>query len=179
MIKPQIVLDFWFTELSAQDWFRKDSAIDAAIKNRFEEILEKAKRAELFAWRENHHGRLAEIILLDQFSRNIYRDSGRAFEADSLALALAQEMVSLRLDELIRIEHRAFCYMPYMHSESRVIHEEAMKLFTLPGLENNLKFEVEHKKIIDRFGRYPHRNKLLGRKSTAEELEFLVTHSGF
>ena len=115
-----------------------------------------------------------EIIVLDQFSRNLFRDSPQAFAQDSLALALAQEAISLNLDQQLSPEQRAFLYMPFMHSESKLIHEFALKLFQRLGNPTNLEFEKKHKVIIDRFGRYPHRNQILGRASTDEELTFLT-----
>ncbi|MNV66793.1 hypothetical protein D3C71_1595650 [compost metagenome] len=111
--------------------------------------------------------------MLDQFSRNIQRGSPLAFAQDTQALALAQELVAGQHDAALPLQQRAFAYMPYMHSESAAIHEQAMRLFDQPGLENNLKFEVLHRDIIARFGRYPHRNAVLGRTSTAQELAFL------
>lgn len=111
--------------------------------------------------------------MLDQFSRNVYRDTARAFAQDALALALAQELVARGQDRSLPTAQRVFAYMPYMHSESAVIHEQALVLFAQPGMENNLDFERRHKAIIDRFGRFPHRNAVLGRTSTAEELAFL------
>lgn len=173
------VINFWFKDLTPEDWFKQSVATDSLIKTRFEDLLEAAKKGELFIWRENALGRLAEIIILDQFSRNIYRGTPKAFEADAIALVLAQEMVKQKFDLELPIEMRSFAYMPYMHSESKLIHEEAVKLFSIKGLEYNLKFEIEHKEIIDRFGRYPHRNKILGRASTEEEIAFLKTHAGF
>ncbi|EAO7613966.1 DUF924 domain-containing protein, partial [Salmonella enterica] len=125
-------------------------------------------------WRKTAEGRLAEIIVLDQFSRNLFRDSPQAFAQDSLALALAQEAISLNLDQQLSPEQRAFLYMPFMHSESKLIHEFALKLFQRLGNPTNLEFEKKHKVIIDRFGRYPHRNQILGRESTDEELTFLT-----
>lgn len=173
------VLDFWFEELSPSQWFDKDPELDNQIKNRFNETLKSAAKGELYSWRETPRGRLAEIIVLDQFSRNIHRDSPEAFENDQLALILAQEMVHFGLDQDIDIGMRAFVYMPYMHSESKIIHEEAIRLFSVEGLEGNFNFEVGHKKIIDQFGRYPHRNEILNRPSTQKEIEFLKTHDGF
>jgi uncharacterized protein (DUF924 family) len=111
--------------------------------------------------------------VLDQFSRNLYRDDARAFAQDVVALVLAQEAVSLGLDANLATAQKAFLYMPYMHSESLVIHAAAVTLFSQPGLEFNHDFELRHKAIIERFGRYPHRNAVLGRTSTPEELEFL------
>ncbi len=112
--------------------------------------------------------------MIDQFSRNLHRQSALAFAWDPLALALAQEAVALGVDGQLPVERRAFLYLPYMHSESHVIHEQAVALYSQEGLENNLDFEHRHKAIIDRFGRYPHRNAALGRKSTPEEVAFLA-----
>jgi uncharacterized protein (DUF924 family) len=127
----------------------------------------------LFAWRATPEGRLAEVLVLDQFSRNVYRDTPQAFAQDALALALAQELVTSGQDRSLPLAQRSFAYMPYMHSESALVHAQAALLFAQPGMEDTLRFEVRHKEIIDRFGRYPHRNALLGRSSTPEELAFL------
>ena len=111
--------------------------------------------------------------MLDQFSRNVFRDTPRAFAQDALAMALAQELVAGGHDHALDTKQRAFAYMPYMHSESLPIHEQAVQLFDQPGLENNHDFELKHKAIIERFGRYPHRNDILGRPCTVAELVFL------
>lgn len=169
------VLKFWFEELTPQDHFKKSEQLDATIRERFLKTLEAGSRGELFSWRKTAGGRLAEILVLDQFSRNVYRDRPESFAQDPMALTLAQEMVELGLDREIPQGRRSFVYMPYMHSESPVVHEEAVRLFQQPQMEDALKFEHLHKKIIDRFGRYPHRNKILGRSSTPEELDFLKT----
>ena len=167
------VLNFWFYELNASDWFAKSDRLDNTIRDRFADLHQAASQCELYAWRSTAEGRLAEIIVLDQFSRNIYRDQAQAFVTDSLALALAQEAVAKGFDKSLTVQQRAFLYMPYMHSESLPIHEQAVKLFDQPGLEESLDFERKHKIIIERFGRYPHRNGILGRKSTKAEREFL------
>jgi uncharacterized protein (DUF924 family) len=168
------VLKFWFAELTPDDWWRKDPVLDRRIADRFGRTLAAAARCELHAWRATTRGRLAEVIVLDQFSRNIHRDTAAAFANDALALALAQEAVARGCDLELSPTERAFLYLPWMHSESPLIHEEALRLFAAPGLEKNLDFERRHKAIIDRFGRYPHRNAILGRASTDEELEFLA-----
>ncbi|MDQ6971180.1 MAG: DUF924 family protein [Mariprofundaceae bacterium] len=170
---PADVLDFWFSEIKPAQWWSKDEALDSGIGKRFGAAHQAACAGELAPWREQPSGRLAEIIVLDQFSRNIYRDSGRAFACDGMALVLAQEALLGKADVQVDVEQRAFFYMPYMHSESCVIHEIAVDLFTRPGAEHNHAFELRHKFIIDRFGRYPHRNVLLGRSSSPEEIEFL------
>jgi len=169
------VLNFWFSDLTPKDWFTKDSSLDKKISDLFLDTFKKASRCELFNWRKTADGRLAEILVLDQFSRNIFRDSADAFKFDPIALTLSQEACNKPEVKELEVKKRSFIYMPLMHSESAVVHEEAIKLFSEPGLEMNLDFELKHKKIIDRFGRYPHRNKILGRKSTTEELEFLTT----
>lgn len=173
MTKPNDIIHFWFEEISPKNWWIKDEEFDQLIKQRFGSTLESAKACELYSWRESPQGRLAEIIVLDQFSRNIYRDTPLAFAADPLALALAQEAIRLKVDIEIAENQRSFLYLPFMHSESPTIHLEAVKLYDQPGLEDNHKFELKHKMIIDRFGRYPHRNAILNRVSTAEEIEFL------
>ena len=172
-MSPRSVIHFWFTELTPKQHFTKDAALDESIRTRFGPTLEAATRCELFPWRATPEGRLAEILVLDQFSRNVYRDTARAFAQDALALALAQELVARGQDRNLPTAQRVFAYMPYMHSESAVIHEQAITVFAQPGMENNLDFERRHKAIIGRFGRYPHRNVALGRTSTAEELAFL------
>ena len=169
----QSVLDFWFKEVGSQQWWQKDDAFDQLIRERFFDLHQQAIQAELFTWRQTPQGRLAEVIVLDQFSRNLFRDQPESFQYDPMALALAQEVVALGYDLELPAEQRAFLYMPYMHSESALIHQQAVKLFKERGQESNYQFELKHKVIIDRFGRYPHRNAILGRTSTAEEIEFL------
>lgn len=169
------VLKFWFNDLAPADWWRKDAQLDARITESFAATLSAAKAGELEHWRTTAEGRLAEIIVLDQFSRNIHRDQAQAFEADGIALVLAQEAIRLHADQALPTEQRAFMYMPFMHSESLRIHDRAVTLFSAPGLEHNLDFEHRHRAIIERFGRYPHRNAILGRPSSAEEIEFLET----
>lgn len=167
------VLDFWFNELAPAQHWDKDPALDATIEQHFGAVHTAAAAGELWEWRTHAEGRLAEIIVLDQFSRNIFRDSPAAFFCDPMALVLAQEAVAIGVDKELSVQKRSFLYLPYMHSESLRVHEQAMRLFDQPGLENNYEFELKHLAIIKRFGRYPHRNALLNRSSTNEEIEFL------
>ena len=169
----QDVLRFWFEELAPAQWWRADPALDAAIGVRFGALHAAAVAGELQAWRDAPEGRLAELIVLDQFSRNLHRGSPRAFAADGMALALAQEAVRAGADRALGPERRVFLYLPYMHSESRLVHEAAERLFRERAPQANYRAELQHKAIIDRFGRYPHRNAVLGRPSTAEEIAFL------
>lgn len=167
------VINFWFSEIASSSWYKKDSAFDQEITKRFLGVYEQAIRGELFSWRKSIEGRLAEILVLDQFSRNMFRNNPKAFQYDCLALILSQEASILKQAKELEPQRRSFLYMPFMHSESLIVHEQAVILFGEAGLENNLKFEFKHKKIIERFGRYPHRNEVLGRESTSEEVEFL------
>ncbi len=168
------VLQFWFKEIEPKQWWRVDLEFDQLITNRFGELHHQAIQGELFDWRSDIHGRLAEIIVLDQFSRNIFRGDRRAFAADTMALALSQEAVASGADKSLIQDQRVFLYMPYMHSESRAIHQVAERLFLEHTPQSNYEFELRHKAIIDRFGRYPHRNAALDRPSTTEELAFLT-----
>ena len=169
------VLDFWFEELTPPHWWKKSAALDQSIKDRFGAMHSAVSAGEGWQWRKTARGRLAEIVVLDQFSRNIYRDVPGAFAADGMALVLAQEAVAKGADNDLPDAQKIFLYMPYMHSESLAVHQQAVKLFDMPGFEHNLDFELKHKAIIERFGRYPHRNNILGRQSTTEEREFLLT----
>ncbi|KAF1021040.1 MAG: hypothetical protein GAK29_03490 [Acinetobacter bereziniae] len=169
----QEIIDFWFSKETQPFWFAKSDAFDQTLDERFAHTLDQAKQCELWTWRTTAEGRLAEIIVLDQFSRNLYRDQANAFAQDALALALAQEAIQLNLDQALKPEQRSFLYMPFMHSESKIIHAQALQLFETLDNPINLDFEKKHKLIIDRFGRYPHRNQILGRTSTVEEIEFL------
>jgi uncharacterized protein (DUF924 family) len=168
------VLTFWFEVIEPKKWWAADPEFDNLLRERFVHLLEQASQGELYTWRKESRGRLAEIIVLDQFSRNIYRNTPAAFAQDPVALVLAQEAISAGVQETLSPAERAFLLMPYMHSESRTIHVLAENLYRQYAAPENLDFELRHKAIIDRFGRYPHRNKILGRLSTPEEVEFLT-----
>lgn len=167
------ILHFWFTEAGPEAWWQKSKEFDDLVRRRFLSTYERAAAGDLWHWRDRAKGRLAEIIVLDQFPRNMFRDTARAFATDAMALVLSQEAVRHNAGLGMNPDERAFLYMPYMHSESLHVHHQAVALFSEPGLENNLDFEHRHKNIIKRFGRYPHRNAVLGRASTDEEIAFL------
>ena len=152
-----------------RSFFEKDIAFDQLLIERYSDLLEQAAASELYEWRCNVKGRLAEIIILDQFSRNIYRDTPVAFAQDAMSLALA----ACALETLETMDERKFLLMPYMHSESKLIHQQALTLFETYTNAETVEAELKHKVIIDRFGRYPHRNVILGRQSTVEEVAFL------
>ncbi len=169
----QEILKFWFEDSEPAQWWKKDANFDRIIIERFSALHRSATRCELFEWRKDARGRLAEVIVLDQFSRNMFRGSPLSFAHDALALALAQEAIAVGADKSLTPVERSFLYMPFMHSESMRIHEVAVELFRNNGIVSNFDYELKHKAIIDRFGRYPHRNGILGRESTPEEIEFL------
>lgn len=168
------IIDFWLDDSTIPFWFAVSKKFDTQLTNRFGERLRQAASGELYQWRQSSLGRVAEIIVLDQFSRNIYRGTPQAFQQDSMALVLAQSLVAMPTEfNALDVSLQKWVLMPYMHSESAFIHEEALRLFETLGDPSSLKYEILHKKIIDRFGRYPHRNAILGRESTAEEIAFL------
>ena len=166
------VLTFWLKEIDQEQWRIFAPSFDALLKRYFLGCLQQASAGELFAWREKSRGRLAEVIVLDQFSRNIHRGTPLAFAQDPMALVLSQEAVSAGAMSELNEEERSFLLMPYMHSESRAIHVRAEALFNQYA-PSRYEPELRHKAVVDRFGRYPHRNKILGRISTEEEIEFL------
>jgi uncharacterized protein (DUF924 family) len=167
------VLSFWFREIDPKLWWSSRPDFDEQVRRRFLGTMQAAAAGELYEWRVTARGRLAEAIVLDQFSRNVYRDTPLAFAQDPMALALAQEAVAAGALASLDPAERSFLLLPYMHSESRRIHVVAEALYRDFAPAGNYDFELRHKAIIDRFGRYPHRNEILGRASTPEELEFL------
>jgi uncharacterized protein (DUF924 family) len=169
----QDVIHFWFEEISPDQWWACDPAFDQQIASRFLPTVMQAVQGRLQSWRSEPLGCLAEIIVLDQFSRNIYRGTPQAFAQDPIALALSQEAVQQGVHTRLSPTECVFLLLPFMHSESRAVHAQAEALFKAFTPASNHDFELKHKAIIDRFGRYPHRNAVLGRTSTAEEIEFL------
>ncbi|MDF1646955.1 MAG: DUF924 domain-containing protein [Legionellaceae bacterium] len=178
-MKADNILDFWFNQLTPEQWWKKDIELDQLITSQFSLIHHQAVQGELSTWRETAEGSLAEVIILDQFSRNMFRNIPKSFAYDGMALVLSQEAVRQKLEQQLSVLERSFLYMPFMHSESLHIHQQALHLFSEPGLEQTLAFEKQHFEIIKRFGRYPHRNDILQRVSTEEEKHFLTEHTGF
>lgn len=165
------VLTFWFAEPNR--WWKKDSAFDAVIRERFGELHEAVARGDREGWLDTPRGTLAYVIVLDQFSRNMFRGSARPFETDARALAAARGGLDRGFDRDLSGEQRMFLYMPFMHSEDIVDQDLCVGLFGAPALQAWLSFAEQHRDIVRRFGRFPHRNALLGRASTSEESEFL------
>lgn len=169
----QNVLDFWFNPENKPFWFQKNETFDQQISEKFYDAWHAGSQGLLASWREKIQGRCAEIIVLDQFSRNLNRDNANAFAQDPMALVLAQEAVKNPDFPNLSEDQKKFTLMPFMHSESSAIHQQGLPLFEALGDELTLQFELKHKAIIDQFGRYPHRNDILHRQSTLAELEFL------
>lgn len=167
------VLQFWFEDIDPKMWWVADSDFDLQIKDRFLDLVNQASHGELYTWRSEPKGRLAEIILLDQFSRNIFRNTPKAFANDQAALILSQEAVQAKTLNALSQTECGFLLLPFMHSESTFIHTVAERLYREYATPYSYEYELKHKAIIDRFGRYPHRNAILGRESTLEEIEFL------
>lgn len=190
--RAQTVLDFWFGPAddsghaqSRAAWFKKDAAFDAQIRERFGPLIEQALGGALAGWAASPRAALAQVLVLDQFTRNAFRDSARAFAGDALALAAAQALVASGQDRGLTGVQRQFVYLPFEHAEDLSMQREALRLFgTLgadaPELAGLLDWAQRHHDIVARFGRFPHRNAALGRSSTTEEAAFLLTPgSGF
>jgi uncharacterized protein (DUF924 family) len=171
---PDEVFTFWFKELTRKDWFEKNEALDEAIRRHFAATHLSLARGELDAWRTSPENRLAAVIVLDQLSRNLYRDTPLAFAADWLALREARQAIEVGADMAVLPEQRGFFYLPFEHSEILADQDRSVELFRLLGDADYLDYAERHRAVIREFGRFPHRNALLGRESTAAELEYLA-----
>jgi uncharacterized protein (DUF924 family) len=171
------VIDFWFRELGESGWFARSERIDAPIRARFLDLHDRLAAADDFE-SDDPRQLLAAILVLDQFSRNIYRGTPRAYASDSLARRLARKVVDLDLDLPMTREERMFVYLPFEHSEDRDDQALAVRLIGQLGNEHWTRYAVAHQRIIERFGRFPHRNEILGRTSSAEELALLQEPMG-
>ena len=176
----QDILDFWFLPKSHKkygaarpEWFQKNSEFDAEIKKRFLGLYKQAKAGKLLQWTETKEGTMALILIFDQFSRNMFRDTPDAFATDDKALALARHMLAAGHFNNLMIHEKAFAALPFEHSEKLADQNKSVELYKEMGSENYLDFAIKHYDIIKKFGRFPHRNKILRRKSTKAELEFL------
>lgn len=175
----QAVLDFWFSPQNKPFWFSKNEDFDQRIRRDFLDLWLSACNGELFPWRKTVKGRLAEILLLDQFSRNLNRESALSYRQDGMALILSQELIQIKEWQELTDDEKAVSLLPWMHSESLVIHQDAITLFSTLSDASFLKFEIKHRDVIQRFGRYPHRNAVSGRASTPEEMEWMKLNKGF
>ena len=173
MIEKEEILNFWFKECKPEQWFKKNEFFDKMIENRFFIAIENALAGKLRNWEESETGCLALIILLDQFTRNVFRDTHHAFAGDKRALALSQLCCDKDYLTNPDIQRRQFMLMPMMHSENLAVQDASLPLFKKYASKKDYEYAEKHREIIARFGRFPHRNVILGRKSINEELEFL------
>lgn len=167
------VLDFWFGEDSRRHWFQPDPAFDQAVRKRFAERAARAAAGELKTWETSAEGCLALCILLDQMPRNMFRGEPRAFATDDRALAIAEHALAKGYDRELAVEQKQFLYMPFMHSESLPNQLRALALFESQGMTRNRRYAEQHLGLIRRFGRFPHRNAILGRPDTEAEAKYL------
>lgn len=179
MTLPTDILDYWFAEAMRTKWFASTPQLDAAIKEQFEPVWEAAVNGELDDWRNSADGCLALSIILDQFPLNMFRGTAKSFASEARSRDIARHAIDQGFDKHNDPARLAFLYMPFMHSEDLVDQDFSVQLFAAAELENNLRFAQHHREIIRRFGRFPHRNAILGRVSTAEELDYLNSKEGF
>lgn len=168
------VLTFWFEESAPEQWFRKDEAFDTVIKTRFEPTINSSLKGEKHAWADTSSGCLALILLLDQFTRNIYRDTSRAFSGDEMALDMSLRCLDRGYLDDADAHQRHFMLMPLMHSEDLGIQDRSLPLFARYTDPRTLDYARQHRNVVAQFGRFPHRNAILGRPSSVEEREFLT-----
>ena len=178
-ISPESIIGFWFDDTDRRLWFRSTPDFDGLIRARFSEIWQAARDGRLAHWEGSPGGALALVIVLDQFPLHIFRNEPESFATEAAARRVADAAVRREFDRYLPGEQAAFLYLPFMHSESLADQERSVSLFEAAGLEENLRWARHHRDIIRRFGRFPHRNEILGRPSTAEELEWLHSPGAF
>ncbi len=173
------IINYWYSDRIRKHWFSSTPEIDAEILEKFEGIWQKAVQGELDDWKSNALGSLALIIILDQFPLNMFRGNVKSFETERNAIEVARAAIQSDFISQLNREQLSFLYMPFMHSEKLEEQDLAVELFTDNGLDRNLEFAKHHREIVRRFGRFPHRNEILGRESTVEELQYLESKDAF
>jgi uncharacterized protein (DUF924 family) len=176
---PQQIIDFWFADKVRKLWFNSTAEFDRLLCERFEELMEQAARGELDHWMESAEGCLALVIVLDQFPLNMFRGNAQSFATEARSRDVARVAIAKGFDQAFAAEQQAFLYMPFMHSEDLADQELALELFAQPGMESNLRFARHHHEIVESYGRFPHRNAVLGRTSTAAEIKYLNSKEAF
>lgn len=173
------IISFWFTQPMPRYWFRSTPELDSEIRRRFEATWEQAHAGGYHHWEESAQGCLALAIVLDQFPLNMFRGKAKSFASESQAIAVSLDAIDRGFDRQLNNDQLAFLYMPLMHSEQLVHQNESVRLFEQAGLESNARFACHHRDLVRRFGRFPHRNAILGRTSTAQELAYLASKEAF
>jgi uncharacterized protein (DUF924 family) len=176
---PEQIIDYWYSEGLRGHWFASTPELDEEIRQRYAGLWERAARGELDAWQATAEGSLALAIVLDQFPLNMFRGRPESFSTEAQAVAVALQAVERGQDRQLPVERRSFLYMPLMHSENPAHQALSVQLFEQPGLEQNLEFARHHQQLIEAFGRFPHRNAILGRPSTPAELAYLNSPRAF
>lgn len=178
-LTPTDILNFWYTPPMSKHWFSATAEIDKSIRTQFMGIWEQAAQGELDDWQDSAEGCLALCIILDQFPLNMFRGEARSFSTEQQAIAICKHAVRMRLDQQLAPDRLMFLYMALMHSEHMADQDESVRLFSAAGLERNIRFAQHHREIVERFGRFPHRNEILGRESSAAELAYLKSKEAF
>ena len=178
-IPPQNMLDFWYSEEMQGRWFSSTPALDDKIRDKFEPLWRKAAAGELDGWKETPEGCLALAIVLDQLPLNMFRGKAESFRTERQAVEIAKYAIAKGHDRRLPAERLAFLYMPLMHSESLADQDLSVRMFEAAKLESNLRFAQHHRELIRKFGRFPHRNRILGRQNTPEEIEYLASREAF
>ena len=176
-ITPSDVLDYWFSEKSKQFWFASTPQVDNEIKVRFESVWEKAAEGEYSQWRETADGSVALIVILDQLPLNMFRSDPKGFQTENMAVEVALNAINNGFDEELNDEKLLFLFMPLMHSEN--IDHQNLQVYLFDKYNFNLEFSKHHRDLVKKFGRFPHRNQILGRMSTMEELDYLLSDNAF
>jgi len=178
-VTSETLLDFWYSERVRKLWFVATPELDAEIKQRFESLWEKASAGALAHWTDTAQGTLALVILLDQLPLNMFRNEAKSFQTETMAVQLSKQAIDRQLDVQLPQDRQAFLYMPLMHSENLADQTLAVTLFERAGLTSNLRFAKHHREIIRQYGRFPHRNAILQRQSTPQELAYLDSKQAF
>ncbi len=173
------ILTFWFTEPMKSHWFSSTDDIDSMIRDNYENLWEQASRGECDDWIQTAKGSLALVIVLDQFPLNMFRGTKKSFSTEAKSIEVTKKALAAGQDQQIAKDRLAFLYMPLMHSENDEDQALSVSLFERAGLDDNVKFAKHHQNIIKRFGRFPHRNAILGRTNTEEEQQYLLSDEAF
>ena len=177
-ITPDDILEYWFSEKSKQYWFASTLEIDNEIREKYEDIWDRAASGELNDWQDSAEGSLALIIIFDQFPLNMFRGYSKAFKTESMGIEVALNAINNGFDEELSNEvEQLFLFMPLMHSEN--LDHQNLQVYLFEKYNFNLDFSVHHRNIVKKFGRFPHRNEILGRMSTMEELDYLLSDGAF
>jgi uncharacterized protein (DUF924 family) len=176
---PQEIVDLWFSDEVRKLWFKSTPEFDAQLRERYQLLWQQASQGELDHWQKTAVGCLALVIILDQFPLNMFRNQVQSFATEAQSRVVARLAIDQGFDQAMDVSSRAFLYMPFMHSETLADQQLALQLFDQPGLEDNRRFARHHHDIVEKFGRFPHRNQALGREASPAELEYLNSKQAF